>query len=160
MWKMSVPLTADPGFYFTDPGLSTQTSNHTLIPLSSRSSSTTHTATAPAVSLQHIRPQLPKGPLVSFCPHRNDLTLVHWEDWFQNTSTQLAPADKAQENALSLRPDCSHSVSPSASHPLRKGMENPAAGNQSALYQHSPHCEQDKQVKMFPLVHIIFDTTL
>lgn len=80
--------------------------------------------------LQHICPQVLKGPLVSFCPHRNDLTLVHREDWFQNTSAQLSPAEKAQENALCLRPDCLYSVSPSASLSLRKGTENPAAGNQ------------------------------
>lgn len=41
----------------------------------------------------------------------------------------------------------------------QKGMDNPAAGNQSALYQHSLECEQDKQVQMSPLVHDMFDTT-
>lgn len=74
-------------------------------------------------------------------------------------SAQLFPAEKAQENALCLRPDSSYSVSPPAGPSVRKGMEKPAAGKQSASYQHPLEREQDKQVKMFPLVHILFHTT-
>lgn len=81
MWEMSIPLTADPGFLLTDTALSTQILNHTLIPLYSHSS-TRYTATVSAIALQYICPRLLKGPLVSFCPHRDDLALVHWEDWF------------------------------------------------------------------------------
>lgn len=66
---------------------------------------------------------------------------MHQEDWFQNMAAQLSPAEKAQENALGLRPDCLYSVSPSAGPSLRKGTENPTAGNQSASYQHSLECK-------------------
>lgn len=48
-----------------------------------------------------------------------------------------------------LRPGSLFSAMPLS----EKGMENPAAGNQLASYQHWPECEQDKQVQMFPLVH-------
>lgn len=41
----------------------------------------------------------------------------------------------------------------------QKGMENPAAGNQPASYQHPLECEQEKQVQMSPLVHDMFATT-
>lgn len=36
-----------------------------------------------------------------FLLRRNDLTLVHQEDLFQNMFAQLRPAEKAQENAVS-----------------------------------------------------------
>lgn len=73
---------------------------------------------------------------------------------FQNTSSQLSPDGKAQENALCLKPGSLSSAMPLS----QKSKENPAAGNQSALYQHSLECEKDKQVQMSPLVHDMFDT--
>lgn len=76
------------------------------------------------------------------------------EDLFQYTSRLLSTDGKAQENALCLRPGSLPSVMPLS----QKGTENPAAGNQSALHQHSLECEQDKQVQMSPLVHDMFDT--
>lgn len=123
MWEMSIPLTADPGFLLTGTALSTQILNHAVIPIYSHSSSTRYTATVSAIALQYICPWLLKGPVVSFCPHRDDLALVHWEDWFQNTSAQLSPAGKAQENAPCFRPDCLYPISHSAGSSLRRAWK-------------------------------------
>lgn len=108
-----------------------------------------------AKSLQHICPQLLKEPWVSFSPLQLVWHRCVGKILFQNTSSQLSPDGTAQENPLCLRPGSLSSAMPIS----QKGMENPAAGNQSASYQHSLECEQDKQVQRSPLVHDMFDTT-
>lgn len=108
-----------------------------------------------AKSLQHICPQLLKGPWVSFCPLE---LLWHWcvgKTCFRTHPNCSLRMEKLKK-MLCLRPGSLSSVMPHS----QKGMENPAAGNQSASYQHSLECEQDKQVQTSPLVHDVWHYAL
>lgn len=125
MWKIPIAFTAGPALQFRDIDLSTSTMNYTLIPHYYHSSSTgwIQWHCICCVPTTHL-PSISESNFSCFLSSRKwlDSGALWWLP--PNTSAQLPPAEKAQENAQCLRPDCLHNVSRSTGSSFTKTLQH------------------------------------